>query len=213
MKRVAVALVIIILAVICSVQFFKLRRLSPPEDYEYVFREDIDLDYHNPVLVREYYDTGYMVGSFAREMWHSRGINVRLAESDDAANRNAVLRYNRLRAYTDSLGARLAQSRALKEAGFNNADIATMEAERISPQTYRVRKLFGEQTLIKGEKNNAVWELQGRLIARGYEIPHDGYYWTETEEAVRDLQAKNGLFPSGMVHRETLQLLLNQSDK
>lgn len=209
MKKIAVALVIIVLAVIVCVQYSRLQRLSPPEAYEYTFRNDIDLDYHNPVIVREYFDSGYEVGSFAREMWHNRGINVRFPKSDNTSDQIAVTRYNHLRAYCDSLGARLSRSTALKQRGFNNTDIAAMEGGALSPDEYRIQQVFGKGTLVRGDKTNGVWELQARLIAKGYVIPHDGYYWTETEIAVKDFQSKNGLSPTGVAYPETLQLLLN----
>jgi murein L,D-transpeptidase YcbB/YkuD len=207
MKKIAIAVVIIVLAVIVCVQYSRLQSLSPPEAYEYTFRDDIDLDYHNPVIVREYFDTGYTVGSFAREMWHNRRLNVRMPNSDNAADRVAVTRYNHLRAYSDSLGARLSRSMSLKKEGFNNIDIAAMEGSSLSPREYRIQQVFGKGTLVRGDKTDGVWELQARLIAKGYVIPHDGYYWSETEIAVKDFQSKNGLSPTGVAYRETLRLL------
>lgn len=213
MKKIAVALVIIVLAVIVCVQYSRLQSLSPPEVYEYTFREDIDLDYHNPVIVREYFDSGYAVGSFAREMWHNRGLNVRMPDSDNTSDQVAVTRYNRLRAYCDSLGARLSRSLSLKGKGFNNSDIAAMEGASISPEEYRIHQIFGKGNLVRGDKTNGVWELQARLIAIGYVIPHDGYYWSETEVAVKDFQNKNGLSPNGVANTETLRVLANSKNQ
>lgn len=213
MKNVAIVLLIVVLAVIVWVQYGKLNRLSPPEDYEYAFREDLDLDYHNPVVLREYYETGYQVGSYAREMWRAKGINVRLPEADNSEEHTAARHYNRLRAYTDSLGARLSRSLKMKQQGYNNAEIATMESEGLSSTQLQLRKVFGAESLKKGDKSAGVFALQTRLMGEGYNIPHDGYFWNETEEAIRQYQTKNQLLPSGLANRELLVHLLTKGGK
>jgi hypothetical protein len=208
MKKLLVALAIVVLAVIVLVQAIRLNRLSPAENYEYGFREDIDLDYHDPAAVMAYFDTGYEVGSFAREMWKNRGINVWVPESDDISNKVAVLRYNHLRAYADSLGMRLARSKQYKAQGLNNADIRLIEDEGVSMQDIQIHKRFGKSEMRLGERSDAVFALQGLLIGKGYTMPHDGYFWTETEASIRDFQSKNSLFASGVADKATLQALI-----
>jgi peptidoglycan hydrolase-like protein with peptidoglycan-binding domain len=39
-------------------------------------------------------------------------------------------------------------------------------------------------------------------------MPHDGYFWTETEASIRDFQSKNSLFASGVADKATLQALI-----
>ncbi|HHG86060.1 MAG TPA: peptidoglycan-binding protein [Bacteroidetes bacterium] len=213
MKKIAVILLIIVLAVIVCVQYAKLSRLSPPEAFEYTFREDVDLDYHNPAVLGDYYETGYAVGSYAREMWRNNGINVRIPESDNADDRRAAIHYNHLRAYTDSLGARLSRSLRMKKEGWNNVDIQAIESEGISPKALRIRKVFGKQSLVSGDKSRGVFVLQAFLIRKGYQIPHDGYYWTETEEAVRDYQNKNGLPGAGFATEKLLLHIIANKEK
>ena len=213
MKNIAVILVIIVLAVIVWVQYAKLKRLSPPEAYDYAFREDLDLDYHNPAVLHAYYTSGHEVGVFAREVWREEGVNVRIPESENSTSRKAVAHYTRLRAYTDSLGARLSRSYKLKQSGYSNADIVAMETEGVSPQLLKVRKTFASEYLVKGDKNPGVFELQARLLEKGYLMPHDGYYWSETEEAVKAYQRANKLFPSGSATQELLLHLIAHPGK
>lgn len=210
MKRILVALVIIVLAVIVFIQYNKLRSLSPPQDYEYTIREDIDLDYHNPLVLGDYYETAHEVGSFAREVWASRSIDVLHPKGDEAGDRVAVDHYNRLKAHADSLGARLSRSLQLKQKGFNNAEIQRIELEGLPLSYFQVERSFGRDRFQVGDKDRGVWLIQEKLIQKGYVMPHDGYFWAETEVAVKAFQKSKGLFASGVADRETLNLLIQE---
>jgi Putative peptidoglycan binding domain len=210
MKKIALPVLVLILSIIVIWQFRQLRRLSPPDDYEYAFRQDIDMDYHNPRLVADYYETGYSIGTFAREAWRTHGIDVRHPDGDWALSRNAGQRYDRLRAVADTMGMRLARSLAFKKQGLNNEDIRTIEARGATAEQVRVQKHFHATQILRGDKSPAVTVLQGKLLAKGYTIPHDGYYWTETEQAVMDFQQKNKLAATGVADLETLHLLIAQ---
>ena len=208
MKKILIAATIIVLAIVVVIQTMRIRRLSPPEAYEYTFREDIDLDYFDAAAVKSYFDSGYEAGSFAREMWKNRGLNVRLPESDDLSNRIAVKRYNHLLAYSDSLGARLSQSLKLKAEGFTNADIRKLQHDGISKSVLKIEKQFGASELKLGDQSKGVYKLQNLLNAKGYTIPNDGYFFTETVAAVKDFQRKATLYPSGVADLETLEAIL-----
>lgn len=209
MKKIIPYILVLGLAVVVLVQYFKLQSLNPPESYEYIFREDIDLDYHDPTALGAYYRAGHDAGSYAREQWRSKGINVRLPLSDDSEQAAASRHYNRLRAYADSLGARLSRSWEWKSKGFNNGEIIRLEREGVSPSELLVERTFGSSRLKKGDRTEGVWALQGLLIQKGYEIPHDGYFWEETTIAVRDYQQKNKLPVSGMADQKTLATLIH----
>lgn len=59
--------------------------------------------------------------------------------------------------------------------------------------------IFGNLTknacisLRKGAKGNITWILQAVLVCKGYDISVDGDFGSNTENAVRDYQTKNGL--------------------
>ncbi len=211
MKKLLPILLIVVLAAVVVVQYLRLQRLAPPEDYAYTLREDIDLDYHSPTVVGEYYRAGQEVGAFARSQWYNESINVRLPDADDPAEQAAAQHYARLVGYADSLGARLHRSQLLKDQGYSNSDIRSMELEGVSAQQIRVQRVFGLTRLQQGDRNEAAWALQDLLIAKGYEMPHDGNYWVETRTAVSTFQSKNGLPSTGIADMATLAVLLDQS--
>jgi Putative peptidoglycan binding domain len=211
MKKLIAPTIIVILSIAVLVMALRLRRLSPPEDYEYSFMADVDPDYYDQSALRDYYATGYAVGSFAREMWHERGIDVRFPSSDNASDQAATRHYNGMKAYADSLGARMARSKALKAEGLNNADIQLMEGTGLSLAQARLQRYYGAPQLLKGERSTGVLLLQQQLTKLGYIIPTDGYYWIETETAIRDFQTKQNIAVTGNAEAATLTALLKAS--
>ena len=209
MKRILPYVLVLGLAIVVVVQYQKLQRLNPPETHQYPFRTDIDLDYHNPQTVGAYYDAGHRASAYALDVWANEGIHV-LVPGEDVAEKDAATHYRALLANADALGARLARSWELKNAGFHNGEIARMEAQGLSPVQMEVERTFGKSILKRGDENQFVHVLQGLLIGMGYEMPHDGYYWQETETAVRAFQQKHKLLPSGAADQATLTQLLNQ---
>jgi hypothetical protein len=207
MKKILLASVIAALSIAVLVMALKLRRLSPPEDYEYPFRTDVDADYYDQVALRDYYATGYAVGSFAREMWKERGINVRFPESDDASDRAATLHYNGLKAYCDSLGGHLSRSLQLKSQGLSNADIKAMQDTGMRLEDAILLRTYGATQLRKGERSAGVLTLQQQLITLGYVMPSDGYFWIETEIGLREFQAKQNLLVTGDADAQTLRAI------
>jgi Putative peptidoglycan binding domain len=211
MKKIIAPTIIVILSIAVLVMAMRLRRLSPPEDYEYSVRADVDADYYNQAALKDYYATAYAVGSFAREMWHERGIDVRFPSSDDASDQAATRHYNGMKAYADSLGARMARSKQLKAEGLTNADIQLMEGTGMGLAQARLHHAYGATQLPKGERSPGVMALQLQLTQLGYIIPTDGYYWLETEAAVRDFQTKQKLAATGTADAQTLTAILKAS--
>ena len=107
------------------------------------------------------------------------------------------------------LESKLKNAYLLKQQGFDNAAINEMELKGISPQTYKISSAIYMVGSRKGEKNSAVWELQKHLLKKGYDIPKDGIFDIETENALKDLQSKNDLYPSGIVEESVLPFLIN----
>ena len=208
MKRILPYVLVLVLAIVVVVQYMKLQRLNPPEAFQYEFREDIDLDYHDPTAVGAYYETGRMAGTYARDVWRNGGVHV-LTPGDALEDQAAAKHYNRLLSHADSLGARLARSLQFKNQGYNNADILRMENEGLSLKRMEILREFGGETLKRGDESDGVYVLQGLLIQMGYEMPHDGYFWQETEVAVREYQKKKGLPASGIAGLNTLLALLS----
>ena len=69
-----------------------------------------------------------------------------------------------------------------------------------------------KQTLRRGDKGEAVKELQKALISLGYPLPRygaDGDFGKETEAAVKAFQADNGLKADGIAGPKTLEAIEN----
>lgn len=49
--------------------------------------------------------------------------------------------------------------------------------------------------------------LQSQLVAMGYEVDEEGFYGSMTENAVKDIQIKNGLEVTGIVFQETQDVI------
>ena len=209
MKKILPYVLVLGLAVLAVVQYNKLQRLNPPEAFDYAFRDDLDLDYHDPAALGAYYEAGRMSGTYARDVWRNEGIHVR-NPGDGLADQAAAKHYNRLLILADSLGARLARSQGLKDRGFNNAEIMRIEQEGLSPKRLEVERTFGTDALKRGDQSTGVFALQGMLIGLGYAMPHDGYFWQETEVAVKEFQKKKQLPPTGVAGLNTLMALLAQ---
>ena len=209
MKRILPIVIILGLAIVVVIQYLKIRSLNPPDDYTYSLREDIDLNYYQASAVGDYYEKARELSGYAREVWHNDGIDVRMPDNDDPKDMDAARYYNQLQGYVDALGARLAQSKALKDEGYNNAEVKRLE-EGATKEELQVEKTFGGTFFKKGDENNGVWVIQELLIQKGYIMPHDGYYWEETQLAVREYQKKSQLPATGACDIKTLNQLLKK---
>lgn len=66
-------------------------------------------------------------------------------------------------------------------------------------------------TLKRGDRGQAVSELQQKLVARGYKLTVDGSFGPKVEAAVRDFQEGKGLVADGIVGRATWAALDQQA--
>ena len=208
MKRLALLVLIITLPILTYFQYQKYRRFHPPVDYDYVPHDSIDINYHDPVVLQQYYQNVYEIGNFARRQWRNQGTDIRYPDDDEPEEQAASQYYQQLLSATAWLEGKLVASQKLKDRGFDNEAIATIEREGWSPQHYRMIQQATLTGLQKGDKGSRVWALQKLLVNRGYEIPIDGIFSVATEEAVKDLQQTTGNYPSGEVDEMLLQAMM-----
>lgn len=64
-------------------------------------------------------------------------------------------------------------------------------------------------TLKKGAKGNITWILQAMLVCKGYNISVDSDFGSNTENAIRDYQNRNGLTVDGVAGKNTFAKLFN----
>lgn len=64
-------------------------------------------------------------------------------------------------------------------------------------------------TLKKGAKGNITWILQAMLVCKGYNISVDSDFGSNTENAVKDYQSKNGLVADAIAGKNTFAKLFS----
>ena len=208
MKRLALLILIITLPILTYFQYQKYRRFHPPVNYDYSPSDSIDTNYHNPVVLQQYYQNVYEIGDFARSQWRNQATDVRYPDDGNPEEKKASQYYRQLLSTTALLEDKLIASRTLKDQGFDNQAIARLEQEGWSPQNYQLAQYQSIEGLKTGDKGSGVWALQKLLVNKGYEIPVDGIFSQATEEAVKDLQQATGNYPSGTVDQLLLQAMM-----
>ncbi|UZR95445.1 peptidoglycan-binding domain-containing protein [Chondrinema litorale] len=208
MKKLAYLIIILALPILVFFQYQSYTRFNPPFNLSFSPTDSLDMAYHNPLVVEEYHNLLYQIPAFARSKWANEGIDVRFPDEGDEDSIEAATYYDNMLTSLKLLESKLKSAYLLKQQGFDNAAINEMELKGISPQTYKMQSATYMIGSKKGEKNSAVWELQKHLLKKGYDIPKDGIFDIETENALKDLQSKNDLYPSGIVEESVLPFLI-----
>lgn len=209
MKRIVIFLIIIFLGLITFFQYKNYRKFAYPNNYDYAINmQEIDVNYHEPALVKEYFETATYLGNFAREQWSNYGIDVLAPDTKVPQAKNAAQTYQAMLARVRFLEAKLTFSKKLKQQGFDNEAIAYIEKNGISEKNYLVHKLTAGKFFQKGDKGKVIWEVQ-KLISQKFEpIRIDGIFNEETEQAVKKIQQQKQIYPSGIIDEEFIKLLL-----
>lgn len=208
MKRLlAVAIILGIIAYI-AVQFLKDRRFNIPSDYDIEISQNIDTDFYDPTVLKEYYGTVLEVGTFARSMWRTYTFDVRSPDENDPVEQLKSDYYEQLKVTALYLQNKLETSKAYKDQGYTNDQIEMIMEQGITPENLELGKMSYLLGLTRGANGAAVWELQKMLNTRGDSIPEDGIFNLITTNRLKDFQSKNNLFPSGEVDEKTLKALL-----
>ncbi len=209
MKRIIVFLFIFFLGSIAFFQYQKYRKFSYPNAYDYVINtQEIDINYHDFALVKEYFETATYLGNFAREQWTNYGIDVLSADMEIPQAKNAAHNYQTMLARVKFLEAKLMYSKKLKQQGFDNDAIAYIEKNGISEKNYALHKLIAGKTFRKGDKDRVIWEIQKLISQKWQPIRIDGVFSDETEQAVKKIQQEKQSYPSGVIDEDFLKLLL-----
>ena len=207
MKKLAYLVIIVSLPVLLFFQYRSYTRFNPPEQFGFVPSDSIDINFHNPLLLKEYYKLRFEIPAFARQQWSEHSIDVRYPNASEEAQK-ATEHYTNLLATAHLIEDKLKQSFLLKQQGFNNADIQKMQEEGLTAAAYELHNWQGLVGIAKGDKSSAVWELQKLLRKHGHDIPQDGIFDIETENALKALQTEHSHFPSGVVEKNTLPILI-----
>lgn len=209
MKRLLTIIILIGVIAYIVVQYSKDRRFNPPSDYDYPISEEIDTEYYDSLVIKEYYKTALEVGAYARSLWNNDKIDVRYMDRENFNSTQATEYYNLLRATARMLENKLKRSKNLKEnQGYNNDQIRLIMEFGTTPEDLKFeenRILLGLQIGMDGSR---AWELQKLLNQKGDSIVVDGIFNIITYNRLRAFQTQNGLYPSGVVDNKTLEALL-----
>lgn len=218
MKKILILILIVILGIFGYNKYEDYQRYHP-KNTDYKIPSDLDIDYHDKDMVYDYYQAVEDLNGFVTLQWNANRIDVLHPEDDN--NKTSII----LKEYTDKLAkvkyyeAKLQSSKAHKYKGFNNADIAMMEDSNMSVDDYLSQKEkeafkikmvsnFPQAPIRRGQKSAYIYEIQKVLNSKGYEMPLDGVFQTVTFNAIKDFEAKNNLYPDGVLDKMTLDALM-----
>ena len=208
MKRLLSIVIILGIIAYVTVQVIKDRRFNAPSDYDYPISEEIDTDYYDPAVVKEYYATALEVGTYGRSAWRTDFHDVLAPSENDQAEQNKAKYYQQLRVTAKHLEDVLIRSKALKQQGYSNKQIEMLDKHDITPDNLRLKEKYYLVGLNRGSNGASVWELQKMLNSIGDSIPEDGIFNLITVNRLKEYQSANNLFPSGEVDENTLKALL-----
>lgn len=188
-------------------------RFNPGNNYNYPTSSKVDANYHDAKMVEEYYRLAYEIGSFARIVWNNEGIDVKYPNKADSVSINASKHYKNMQRTVKKIEQKLIQSAELKRNGYSNEDIKFIEKFGISKENIDIHQAIAKRNLQVGDTGRYVWQTQNMLIQQGYDIPLDGKYIDITKDAVKKFQQKYKLYPSGIIDKKTLRVLIGKTQK
>lgn len=210
MKKLLILIVIITLPLIAFFEYASWKRYNPPSEYGYTIPEDIDVNYYDADMVKEYFENAVEIGRFAREKYRSEKIDVRYPNNENLDEVNASKYYHNLIARNQLIEGKLKQSQKLKGQGLNNQEVQLVVEKGASTRYIRLHANQASYLLLKlGDEGKEVWELQKALLGKNLELPLDGTFGVETEKQLAAFQNQNSIYPSGVLDEETFALLFS----
>lgn len=194
-------------------------RFRPPSAYEYTANKEIDVFYHDPEVVKQYYATCLQVGNIARNAWYEKQTDVQMMDENDPKHQPFIRQYQQTQAAAKFLEEKLLLSKKLKTLGLNNDDIQAIETQYTNEAELPVHigkqmaKHWKNNVLQMGDNNTDVYVLQKMLKDLGYELPIDGYYESITKGAVDKFQRDYKIYPTGIINDLTAGMIVYQKWK
>lgn len=218
MKQILIVILIVILLIFGYNQYSNYKRFHSP-GVDYVSNKKIDLNYHDKNFLLNYYQAIEDLNSYVRLQWVQQDIDVRNPENNDEDTKYSVLGYTRKLGTVKFYEDKLVESTAIKKLGLSNKEITFFEKSSLNAKDYDqfLKRKFlidtfksnpEKYSLKVGDYNSFVFELQKKLIEKGYNIPADGLFRDITFNTVRSFEENNRLFPDGKIDLLTLDFLL-----
>lgn len=206
MKKIFYIVIIVALPVIVFFQYKDYTRFRPEAGYDFVVNKAIDVNYHNQQMVKEYFANAVEIGALARRFWYESEIDIKFPDESIQAQ-NAAALYNQLVARNSFIEAKLLKSAAYKGEGYSNKQVLDLE-NGIDPRT---RQLIAQKAkyvgLTIGSRGSSVWNMQKQLVSKGYSLPLDGVFMLESDDALKQFQSDNEMYPSGIIDEDTFEAL------
>jgi len=213
MKKILIVLGLIFLGIYGYGKYQDYERYNS-EAIEYSSGKDINENHYDQQLVLNYRKAIEDVNGFVK---FANGIDVLKPEKDNLEAETAVSVYGEKISLVKFYEEKLIESNTLKEKGLSPEDIKAVFENKKNPdqivkeeQKDLLRSLFERSNISNNRANGEiVYEIQKLLVSKGYEILIDGKYRQETQQAIKDFEQKNNLFPDGKIDLLVFEKLLD----
>lgn len=202
MKQIIIVLLVLILGIMGYNLYKKHQRFNPP-NYEYQIPEKIASMNTDSELLYDYYQAVEELNAYVITQWSDDRVDVRNPGDDDEEFVAAANRYAKKLGKVRFYEAQLVNSKKEVEPGLLS------EEDRKKQLVLKMFYMDPDRNAMRiGDRGALVYEIQSLLISHGDSIKHDGLFNTETFNALKAFEAKNGLMADGKLDALTLDYLL-----
>lgn len=214
MKQLIIVLLLIIASIIGFGKYQQYQRYNSPK-VDYKTDKKLDLEYYNQEFLMNYYEAIEDLNSYVMMQWSANNIDVRTPEDDGIETKRAVAHYAKKLAKINYYETKLIRSATLKEDGLTNKEIKFLEENGSNLKRYKqqqeilkIKSMFVNTTKLSyGQKSALIYEIQKKLVQKGFQINVDGIYKVQTKTAIQNFEEKNNLFADGFLDVLTLDAL------
>ncbi|MEJ6792526.1 MAG: hypothetical protein QNK89_07295 [Lacinutrix sp.] len=144
MKKILLFILAVIVLMFAYSEYKEHQRFHP-NNANIPVSNTIDLNYHNPEIVSNYYNALEAANNFMQMQWSANQIDVRSPEKVNEETTYAVLEYGKKVAIINLYKAILERSKGLKADGLTNDDIKIFETKGLSIEDYKKVELALKQ--------------------------------------------------------------------
>lgn len=214
MKQLIILLLLIIVGIIGYGQYSNYKRYNT-SNIEYKTVKKIDFNYHNQETILQYHKAVAALNSFVLLQWTANNIDARAPKDDNEITNSVLILYAEKLANVQYYEKKIELSFIFKEKGLSNKEIYFLEKTGTSLKSHqksvainKIKNMLDPTKRMKyGEKNPLIFEVQKRLITKGYDLINDGVFKKRTRNAIKIFEEKNNLFNDGYLDILTLDAL------